>query len=692
MGYTSQFVGNVVIAFLAMQFWFGIPGWLILRLTRLVPDLRRGGALFLAPWVGMCAFGMTSLPVFIGIPYTTTNLLIVYAIFCGLLLFLQRGITVEAPSNSGSASFCPIGLLSVPVGFALCLPIVPVVRDGGLYMGDQIFDHAKIAIIDSICRHGLPPVNPHYAPGDPAPLNYYFGWHFVASQVRMVTGIHSWATDAATTFATGQGIFCLVATIATLLHGRRRAGVLAGFLVMSGSVLLDSPPFELPFSLRTGVLERIRPQGFRGIAETTTWAPQHVFSAGCVVLCAFLLARLATLDHVVGRKQKLAISGLICTTAAAVFETSVWIAFGLTLIIAAVVSIRSRSILLLRQERPVSATIVLTAVPGVLILTLPMLLTMVSGRGSSMASPLSIQLFPVFGGTASVVGRFTAYWLLLVPLIYGGVLVLGVIGLSIRPKSTLWSHWYRTSSLWLAVGFLCVSQFVASVVVLNDLGWRSQLVAFVTCSVWGGAGFFWCLDFLWGKRDSSDTRRRAVAIPRAIAIVLISLGVTGVGAGLYTSPLMYEVANFVSRFETPEIMNTAGHDERQRMLRQQSAWQIVREFAGPNDVVQSNPHGFRRVTLWPTNLPFSLFSDHQEALGDPINPLVYSSRSDLKVRQITDSLMRHVFGPTPSVAVTLASNLVKCTAASAARSRSFSAGIVCCLERMRMSHRLSAKF
>lgn len=51
-----------------------------------------------------------------------------------------------------------------------------------LYLSVTVYDHAlRTAFVDSVLRTGVPPANPLYWPGHPAPMRYYYFWYVITA-------------------------------------------------------------------------------------------------------------------------------------------------------------------------------------------------------------------------------------------------------------------------------------------------------------------------------------------------------------------------------------------------------------------------------------------------------------------------------------------------------------------------------
>src|SRR5262249_35211142 len=116
-------------------------------------------------------------------------------------------------------------LVAALVAVLSILPILPQIAHGGVGLGSQIYDHAKVAIIDGIAREGrVPPVNPFFSgPEVHSRLLYYYLLYFVGAQLRQLIGISGWEADIATTWFAAFASLLMMGALAVRVTGRLRA-------------------------------------------------------------------------------------------------------------------------------------------------------------------------------------------------------------------------------------------------------------------------------------------------------------------------------------------------------------------------------------------------------------------------------------------------------------------------------------
>ena len=171
------------------------------------------------------------------------------------------------------------------------LAVWPKLGGGGIVLAEPMFDHSKVAIIDDIVRLGLPPGNPFFGGlGAHSGLAYYYLWHFSAAMLGALVGASGWEADIALTWFTAFASLALMIGFAAKLSGRRLAPLLVVLLSLAAS-LRPVLRFVLgPHFLGRALSPEPWPQAW---IFQASWAPQHLASAGCVVIAVLILSRLA---------------------------------------------------------------------------------------------------------------------------------------------------------------------------------------------------------------------------------------------------------------------------------------------------------------------------------------------------------------------------------------------------------------
>ena len=282
--------------------------------------VERKLALAIAPALGWAVFHAAALPLLLvlGLTPATTVLLCIAAATSGLFLLARAPASARSTGPPWWAYVAAAVLALAPAA-----AIMPKIGDGGVVkLAAPMYDHAKIAVIDSIARLGLPAVNPFVAvDGVGGRLAYYYLWHFGAAVIAKCVSASGWEADIGLTWLTAFASVSLMMGLAVTLAGRRGAALWVVPLSLAGSLrpllgaiggsgtlfplLSDAPP----------------PQDWLAQAG---WVPQHLAAADCTVLAALLIARLAA-------EPSRRLAAVLACVAAAAFESSAWIggvAFG----------------------------------------------------------------------------------------------------------------------------------------------------------------------------------------------------------------------------------------------------------------------------------------------------------------------------------------------------------------------------
>lgn len=564
----------LLCALTATLLWTGIGMAPALLLSR---DLRT--ALPLAPALGWAVHGAIALPVLTVTGFTATSVAVCALALLAASLFLvalwRRRTAdhdgVHAVSVPALALLGALMLAAVPAS-----AILPKISGDAVHLGAPIFDHAKIAIVDAIARQGLPPVNPVFSEsGTNAPFAYYYLWHFSAAELRLLLGISGWEADAGQTWFTAFASLALTMALAVRLSGHRLAACLVLPLAFSGTM-------RPLLALATGD-PRLRPflsdyTGLSGWLYQSAWAPQHLASACCVVLSVLLLVRLR-------ERPGLAQAVLLGLVAAAGVQSSTWVGGIAFLPIAAGVGL----LLLMRGgEGPAPRFLACIGLAAVLAaaLALPMLrdqidATAMRGGGFPFAVHPFEVLGPLFPQGLRRLLDLPAYWLVLLPLEFPAIVLVGLGGLiaAFAARKDIPQDRRLVASLAAAaLASFGVAWLLASTIGNNDLGWRGILPGLMILVAFGSAGMArWV------------TARRWAPLAAAAAIWLLAV----------PSAILL-AREYRDGFRTPLGEVFAGTP---------AMWQAVRRHAGPGDRVANNPLFLKDATPWYINISWALLGD-----------------------------------------------------------------------------------
>ena len=515
-------------------------------------------------------------------------------------LFTLRGMWGGAV---GWRSAAPIVIALRALAVLPILPLLPAFEDGGLYYGLAIFDHVKVALVDSIYREGLPPVSPYIAPdGKPAALFYYYGWYVLAAEIRAIFGCSGYIADVALSHVTAASSLALMCAIAYRLCGSRAA---IGGVVLIASVA--DPEALLARLVGWPAVLKLKGDewGIDNWLQQNFWAPQHVFAATAVV---FAIVAVGWLCAPNAKTWRLAV--VVAGAAAAAVTASIYAgAFVL-----AAIALPAAAILMWdmwatpSRFRIVAPLLMAVALAG--LLSAPMIRNLAS-FGSGAPKILGFWIYPSLGfieptTVGGKIAHIVAFWLMLLPLRIGLVYVLGLWQLR-RPQAKPHTPQFLFWALAVTTVVICllVAQFVASTLERNDLGWKVILPAVLLLTAAAGALVGrWISELLTAqdRRARGGRWRAAVAllIVGAISLPLTVLGVRQAGEQFF--------------------LGGSGLDETQRHVHrvfaaQQAAWRDVQARTAPSDLVISNPTAFDDRPSWSSNLPWALFADRSSLLS-----------------------------------------------------------------------------
>ncbi len=486
------------------------------------------------------------------------------------------------------------------------LALMPKPAASGLVLAAPMFDHVKVAIIDGIVRSGLPVRNPFISLPGTDRLAYYYLWHFSAAVLARAFRVGGWTADAAMAGATAWASLMLVMGLARTVGRRDLACAVVVCLALAGTLrpVLNA---MLGWRLAAGII--VRDSDLGGWLLQAAWVPQHLASAGCVVLAVLLLKRLA-------EGGGWLVAGMLGLVVAAGFESSAWVGGVTFALVAPAVCV----VLLpgMARERLVGfalragAAAVVTAA-----FILPFLKVQVAAVAARHGgSPVALIPYSVLGGAVPPGWRgvldVPAFWLLALPaglpaLLPGSVHLLAAMRRGGRAGAGIWAA--------TAVASLVVAALLRSVIDNNDLGWRAELPAvLVLMGVTGGVT----------ARLVAGRRWRAVTA--VAACFLLSLPD---GAGM--------VRAFASGYHS---------DEAGALAASPALWAAVRHATGKQERVLDNPAFLAGVTPWEDNISWALFSDRPSCFSGWQSVVAYGALPRAGLDGL-DAMVKRVFAGKP---------------------------------------------
>lgn len=544
-------------------------------------------ALPIAPVLGWACHSVLALPLYSLVGFTSATVIIGFLIpwvAAALVIAKTPRAKNDAPRVPSLAYLLALALAVIPA-----LALFPKIHGDDIGFAPAMFDHSKIALIAEMVRAGVPPANPFFSEvGHEQPLAYYYLWHFSAAELALAFRINAWEADIALTGFTAFASLSLLAGLAVAAGKRASAALWVMPLAFAGSV---NHVLEFILGADTFYSFVMPPTGLAGWLLQTTWAPQHVASAGCAVLACLTLVQLAQTPSRIGA---FTLGGLI----AAAYQSSLWIGIlcGVALPLIAIAQIA-------RAPRTTGARLLamLIMAAGVaLLLSVPFLraqLAAAAARG--IAHPIVLQPHPVLNvwvpERVRALADVPAFWLILMPMEFVAIYIPGLLSLigmlRAREQRRATLPWAVLS----AASLVIASCFAITFADNNDLGWRAVLPGVFVLIIFAAAGL---ARWIAGPR--------LLAIAGALALVMLGL----------PKAIDFSVENLNG------WRSIQGRD----FAETPALWAAVRRHAGGNERVANNPLFMDKVTSWPANISWALFADRRSCyagfeLALPFAPL-----------------------------------------------------------------------
>lgn len=554
-----------------------------------------------APALGWALFCVVALPVLCVAPFSPASVGLL-TLVCAAVSLAALRLAAPEPGDR-LPGWAP--LLAACVAVLPAIAILPVHVAGGVLLAPPVFDHAKVAIIDQITRQGMPPGNPFYgSAGHPSALAYYYLWHFGAAMLAEILGLGGWAADAAMTWFTAWASLLLVMSLAQFAGGGRRSVWIASLLVLPAGlrpllIWLAGPRLAqtiLPPSADLG-----------GWMNQASWVPQHLASGCCVVISAFLIARLPRPD---GWRAAL----LLPLTVAAGFESSTWVG-GMTFAASAAVA---GSVILARIAPGARWRFLSLAAGGALaaaLLILPFVRSQLAMASAASAGvPIAVLAYRALGGSLSGVARtlvdLLAFWPLVLPFNLPAILPVGLFsGAFVLRGAPAERRLAILALAGVALACLCVTWLLRSTIENNDLGWRAPIPAILLLTAGTAAAL------------ESWTRDR---LPRwaIAALCLAALGLPQAAIKLHEAVGGQRPGDAAGVAQAPAL------------------WGAVRRHTAPGERVAGNPLALGQATPWPDNIGWALLSNRPSCFSGWATAVAYAGLPRDELVRISTQFLR----------------------------------------------------
>jgi hypothetical protein len=470
--------------------------------------------------------------------------------------------------------------------------LIDIQWDEQLYYSVAGFDHAtRISIVDAMARTGVPPVNPSYYPGHPVKLSFlYFFWYILGGFINFIGGA---AVDARGAFF-ASAIWCglgLMAVISFYLRLRskemrldRWALAFTGIGLLTVTGLDIFPAILIMSNLKTPLadIEHWNEQ-VSAWMSSLLWVPHHVAALIAGVVAVMLVLSMQG-QH---RKRQFVLMAVAGAAFASAFGLSIWVTF---------VFVLFWGILLLRNlwnkvDRPLVLPMIFAGFFA-LLLSAGFLAGILSGLGSAAGA----------GGGLPIIFDIRSFIFVDIVAEESPLIIQEILRLLFLPVNYFLEFgfyflvpfiWFRqrkaggkSNQYWVELILFGSAFFVgtfmrSTLIVNNDLGWRSWLPGQFILLIWG-------VDVLSSFKS---------ALPQRTQVNLIFLIVFGVLSTLLNLGLL--------RLE-PVL---AGSEFGARAFSARKAYTTILQTLPENIVVQYNPIGV-------VNRPAGLYGMRQSAISD----------------------------------------------------------------------------
>ncbi|HUI41523.1 MAG TPA: hypothetical protein VL523_06110 [Terriglobia bacterium] len=492
------------------------------------------------------------------------------------------------------------------------LTLVDLQIGNRLYFNFVSYDYStRAAFIAALSRGGMPPHNPYFFAGQPAPLRYHYFWLIPCSLVDQLGGTLVSARQSlmAGTLWSGLGLLAIVALYLRFFQSKggnrieRRTLIAVALLGITGLDIL--PVLLIDYSSRI-VLPCIEYWNNQIDAWITTalWEPHHL-----AALVAGLTGFLLTWDAARQPKPRLAIAGVIGGGLALASSVGVSIYVGGTLAAGC-----AAWLLIVVLKRSWRQAVVFCA-SGIIAaaLALPFLAQVAQGTGPSEASAatsllkLAVRSFTLVDNVVhpSSAAGTAALNLAFLPLNYflefGFFFVVACLAVR-RFRRRGFEGPADGCAAALAATSLLLCTFLSSTVISsNDLGWRSALLLQFILLLW--AAEMWddgVLGLAAPRAGRSAASARAAPRLVAVALVLGALGSCYEVCMERAFPILAD-SFAVQRYSILALDRQLGR----RTFELRRAYELLARTLPANATVQHNPEeGIG-------NIPAGLYSDRQ---------------------------------------------------------------------------------
>ena len=707
MDFIHNFIICTVLASLFTVLWFTIPGMVVAGLLSINTRLSKSlSVLFVAPALGLTTYGSFSLFFTWLFSFSRITIIVSWLIFnCCVYCASQKWNNQEHTYDFFVDKKIPAISLIIIIACWSLIPIFhifPFVFDKGLYVQVCIFDHLKMAIVDGIAREGMPALNPFYAPaGIRIPLVYYYGWHFLAAQIKLLTGYTSWQTEVAFTWFTSCSVLCFISAIAIRLSGKMRAGLFIFLFALTASL-----PDLLPRIMGNRWASLVGyPPGhpLELLWVQLSWAPQHTYAALCVVMLVFFGSQFLICYNL--RWQYSLLLGL---TAASGFSASAWVGgIGLALSLPMFVFVIFRFNLInypdklnhlnfIRHFNVDTGESTASAIP---FSRLTCRKYIFAGHGSEPKCRFTSIILCVSAYFEALVARISSlyrhifFYPLLGSIVLAVVFSMPVIIATLSGDSTVsfplrlklytstplfdQSSIIKQSGHFILFWFQFLPLTLGIVYILGMLSVFSRHYkkkedrTFRLLSIAAILSYLLSVQFVQSCISNNDFGWRCVVVPVLLFMIWASIALSEIVVNSEKilssirwnkNSLLVKKSDFIipacymllaigiltsfNMFSFPNRKDLVLHQD---FFESRHAWEKVRELTGPNGLVQANPDNIYKkvITLWPGPSGLSLFANRPTAFSERISVHDFAHSYNNEQQRIQYLLIKNLFSKNP---------------------------------------------
>ncbi len=466
---------------------------------------------------------------------------------------------------------------------------IPREINGGIYFTPSAFDHARVALIQSIAVKGLPPINPYLANnGELITSVYHFGWQALVAQPTILCGNSALSSGAA-----GIGMTFMLSILgmgAVLIKSAKKTQSL--FFLFVVSITGYAMPV-LSTVLPTAWQNKIFPTeyvGFWSLINDTIWTPHNIYAGIMVVI--FISTYIEFLQCS-DRKQSLRYGTALGVLAASAFCTSIYAGLFGTVIF--VVTILPFYLFDKHFRKGFNKNFI----PQLLMLAVAFILCggflfylLSQGNGDT---PVVFGMLPAYAdanGIGEILGSIFNLYFVVLPANIGPSYLLGLFAVLI-PGVLPEESFAKVGRIYVVLVYLSVF-VIHSSVFTNDYGWRTTTASRDMLYIF--AALLLCKLYEWIKK-----RKKIIAYAFATLMILMPV--------IFCRDLIEQ--------STVSDLGTSIHQE---FARATEGWDIIREYTGIEDLVLCNPEGYKEIYdaagSSNTNYLFSYYAERFTPIAD----------------------------------------------------------------------------